>query len=132
MRAYEIVAGSNSIDGLRRCERPDPVPLPQQILVRIQAAALNFRDLLIARGHYMGGTVSANTVPLSDGAGEVASSNHRRHVRPSNLDLQVHRSVDCTLDVCSDEVVHVPGDLGRVAHDVVAMVDAAHLDILGE
>jgi NADPH:quinone reductase-like Zn-dependent oxidoreductase len=71
MRAYEIVAGSNTLDGLRRCERPNPEPLPAQILVRIQAASLNYRDLLIARGHYMGGAVSANTIPLSDGAGEV-------------------------------------------------------------
>lgn len=73
MRAYEIVAGSSTLDGLRRCERPDPAPLSNQILVRIQAASLNFRDLLIARGHYMGGTVSANTIPLSDGAGEVVA-----------------------------------------------------------
>ena len=71
MRAYEIVAGSSTLDGLRRCERPNPEPLPTQILVRIQAASLNYRDLLIARGHYMGGAVSANTTPLSDGAGEV-------------------------------------------------------------
>jgi NADPH:quinone reductase-like Zn-dependent oxidoreductase len=71
MRAYEIVAGSSTVDGLRRCERPEPKPQPTQILVRIQAASLNFRDLLIARGHYMGGTVTANTIPLSDGAGEV-------------------------------------------------------------
>ena len=55
MRAYEIAAGSSSLDGLRRCERPDPKPLPTQILVRMQAASLNYRDLLIARGHYMGG-----------------------------------------------------------------------------
>jgi NADPH:quinone reductase-like Zn-dependent oxidoreductase len=73
MRAYEIVAGSSTLDGLRRCERPDPKPQSTQILVRIQAASLNYRDLLIARGHYMGGTVAANTVPLSDGAGEVVA-----------------------------------------------------------
>lgn len=73
MRAYEIVAGSSSLDGLRRCERPDPTPSPTQILVRVQAASLNFRDLLVARGHYMGGTVTANTIPLSDGAGEVVA-----------------------------------------------------------
>jgi NADPH:quinone reductase-like Zn-dependent oxidoreductase len=73
MRAYEIVAGSSSLDGLRRCERPDPVPRSTQILVRIQAASLNYRDLMIARGHYMGGTVTANTIPLSDGAGEVVA-----------------------------------------------------------
>ncbi len=71
MRAYEIVAGSSSLDGLRRCERPDPKPLPTQILVRMQATSLNYRDLLIPRGHYMGGAVAVNTIPMSDGAGEV-------------------------------------------------------------
>jgi NADPH:quinone reductase-like Zn-dependent oxidoreductase len=73
MRAYEIIAGSTSIDGLRRCERPDPKPLPSQILVRVQAASLNFRDLAITRGQYMGGPISANVIPLSDGAGEVVA-----------------------------------------------------------
>ncbi|HEY3657055.1 MAG TPA: hypothetical protein VGL34_18950 [Steroidobacteraceae bacterium] len=53
MHAYEIAAGSSTLDGLRRCERPDPIPLPNQILVRIQAASLNYRDLLIARGQYI-------------------------------------------------------------------------------
>lgn len=71
MRAYEIVAGSSGLDGLRRCERPDPQLLPAQILVRMQAASLNYRDLLIPRGHYMGGAVAVDTIPLSDGAGEV-------------------------------------------------------------
>jgi len=58
---------------LRRCERAEPKPEPTQILVRIRAAALNYRDLAIVRGHYMGRAVSANTVPLSDGAGEVVA-----------------------------------------------------------
>ena len=73
MRAYEIAAGSSTLDGLRRCERPEPTPQPTQILLRIHAASLNYRDLLIARGHYMGGAVTANTIPLSDGAGEVVA-----------------------------------------------------------
>ena len=71
MRAYEIVAGSSSLEGVRACERPDPKPQRTQILVRMRAASLNFRDLLVPRGHYMGGTVGVNTIPLSDGAGEV-------------------------------------------------------------
>ncbi|MGC1523505.1 MAG: alcohol dehydrogenase catalytic domain-containing protein, partial [Steroidobacteraceae bacterium] len=73
MRAYEITAGSGSLEGLRRGQRPDPEPQPTQILVRIRAASLNYRDLLIARGHYMGGAVKTDTVPLSDGAGEVVA-----------------------------------------------------------
>jgi NADPH:quinone reductase-like Zn-dependent oxidoreductase len=42
-------------------------------LVRLKAASLNFRDLMIARGHYMGGPVAVNTIPLSDGAGEIVA-----------------------------------------------------------
>jgi len=74
MRAYELTAGGSSIDALRRCERPDPKPGPAQILVRIQAVSLNYRDIMIARGHYMGGPVGSNVIPLSDGAGEVIAA----------------------------------------------------------
>jgi NADPH:quinone reductase-like Zn-dependent oxidoreductase len=74
MRVFEIVAGSTTFDGLKRSERPDPQVQPHQILVRIQAASLNFRDLMIARGHYMGGAVPASTIPLSDASGEVVAT----------------------------------------------------------
>jgi NADPH:quinone reductase-like Zn-dependent oxidoreductase len=73
MRAFEIVAGSTSFDGLKRITRPDPVVTARQILVRLQAASLNYRDLAIARGQYFGGPVATNTIPLSDGAGEVTA-----------------------------------------------------------
>jgi NADPH:quinone reductase-like Zn-dependent oxidoreductase len=73
MRVYEIVAGSSGIDGLRRVDRPEPQAGAGQILVRLRAASLNFRDLMIARGRYFGGPLQQNTVPLSDGAGEVVA-----------------------------------------------------------
>jgi NADPH:quinone reductase-like Zn-dependent oxidoreductase len=73
MRAYEIIAGSQGLDGLRRCERPDPQAAAGQLLVRVRAASLNFRDLLIARGQYFGGSLQHSTVPMSDGAGEVVA-----------------------------------------------------------
>ncbi len=59
-----------SLDHLRKVERPDPAPGPHQILLRMRAFALNYRDLAIASGHYHVG-VEPPLVPLSDGVGEV-------------------------------------------------------------
>jgi NADPH:quinone reductase-like Zn-dependent oxidoreductase len=71
MRAYEIITGSVGLEGLRRCDRPDPKPKAGQILVRLRAASLNYRDLLMVRGIYSAGGQKQAVVPLSDGAGEV-------------------------------------------------------------
>jgi NADPH:quinone reductase-like Zn-dependent oxidoreductase len=71
MKIYEVTVGSRSIEGLVAGERPQPVPGPNQVLVRMQAASLNFRDLAIVRGKYIGGPLTRNTIPLSDGAGTV-------------------------------------------------------------
>lgn len=71
MKVFEVTVGSSSLDGLSVCERPDPAPGPGQVLVRMRAASLNFRDLAIVRGKYIGGPVTRDTIPLSDGAGVV-------------------------------------------------------------
>lgn len=55
---------------LRLIERPRPTPGPQQVLIKVQAAALNYRDLEMASGTYQGQPQHAFTL-LSDGAGEV-------------------------------------------------------------
>lgn len=57
-------------DGLRRVEDQRPEPGPGQVLLRMRAAAVNYRDLAIASGHYHVG-VAPPLTPLSDGAGEV-------------------------------------------------------------
>ena len=51
-------------------ERPDPKPGHRQVLVKVKACSLNFRDLGIVRGSYRM-PVRENVIPLSDGAGEV-------------------------------------------------------------
>jgi NADPH:quinone reductase-like Zn-dependent oxidoreductase len=71
MKAFEVIAGSSSLDGLVAVDRPMPEPGPTEVLVRMQAASLNFRDIAIVRGKYIGGPVTKNTIPLSDGAGVV-------------------------------------------------------------
>jgi NADPH:quinone reductase-like Zn-dependent oxidoreductase len=73
MKAYEIPKGSRSLDALRRIERPDPEPGPGQLLVRLRATSLNFRDQAVITGNYFGGAVQRDTIPLSDGAGEVVA-----------------------------------------------------------
>ena len=73
MKVYEIPAGGRGIDALRQVERPDPEPGPGQVLVRMRAASLNYRDQAVITGNYFGGVVSRDTIPLSDGAGEVVA-----------------------------------------------------------
>lgn len=53
-------------------ERPVPTPGPGEVLVRMHAATLNYRDLVVLRGGYRKRQKQADLVPLSDGAGEIA------------------------------------------------------------
>jgi NADPH:quinone reductase-like Zn-dependent oxidoreductase len=71
MKAFIIKAGSTSLDGLQLVEKDKPKAGPGEILVAMKAASINFRDLLIPAGQYFGGPVQEDTIPLSDGAGEV-------------------------------------------------------------
>lgn len=59
-----------ALASLRQVERVRPEPGAGDILIRMAAAAINYRDLAIARGAYHVG-VSAPLIPLSDGAGYV-------------------------------------------------------------
>src|SRR3984885_8987834 len=70
MRAYQLPKGGAGIDALAKAERPNPKPAHRQVLVKVAACALNFRDLGIVRGTYRM-AVRDNIIPLSDGAGEV-------------------------------------------------------------
>jgi NADPH:quinone reductase-like Zn-dependent oxidoreductase len=69
MRAWQLTA-QTGIDALKPVDLPTPKPARGQVLVKVAAASLNYRDLAIATGKYRSPT-RANVIPLSDGAGEV-------------------------------------------------------------
>src|ERR1700730_5643436 len=69
MRAYQLPQASG-IDALVKVDLPTPKPGPRQVLIKVAACSLNFRDLAIALGTYRMPT-KPSIVPLSDGAGEV-------------------------------------------------------------
>ncbi len=70
MRLWRLPTNTG-IHDLTLAEAPIPEPGPGQVLVRLHAAALNSRDVAVARGKYLMSHVPPNLVPLSDGAGEI-------------------------------------------------------------
>ena len=59
------------MDHLQLATRPEPRPGPGQVLLRMKAAALNYRDLLVPNRGYGSFTGNLPLIPLSDGVGEV-------------------------------------------------------------
>jgi NADPH:quinone reductase-like Zn-dependent oxidoreductase len=70
MKVWEL-QNTFGIDSLTVIERPEPRPGPGQVLLKMKAWSLNFRDLLVVKGQY-NPKLRLPMVPLSDGVGEVA------------------------------------------------------------
>jgi NADPH:quinone reductase-like Zn-dependent oxidoreductase len=70
MRVWQIP--SFGIDSLELVERPTPQPGPGEVLIKIHAVSLNYRDLMMAKGLY-NPKLRLPRIPCSDGAGEVAA-----------------------------------------------------------
>lgn len=71
MKAYVFTEGA-TLDTLRPVDIEMPSPGPGQLLVRMAAASLNFRDLLVVTGRYPRAQ-QTSVVLLSDGAGEIVA-----------------------------------------------------------
>jgi NADPH:quinone reductase-like Zn-dependent oxidoreductase len=69
MHAYQLPKAAG-IDALVKVDLPVPRPGPRQVLIKVAACSLNYRDLAIVLGTYRM-PVKPNLIPLSDGAGEV-------------------------------------------------------------
>jgi len=70
MKAYEIE--EFGIDNLKLVEHEKPAPAAGEVLVRLRAASLNYRDLMVVSGTY-NPRMKVPAVPFSDGAGEIVS-----------------------------------------------------------
>jgi len=69
MRAFHLDR-FQSLEGLVLRERGTPRPGPHEVLVRIRAASVNYRDVMVLRQTYPVPS-PPGTIALSDGAGEV-------------------------------------------------------------
>ena len=67
MRALEA-SPPFGLDNLNVVEQPDPTPGPGEVLVRMKAASLNYRDLMTVM---YGSGSTGPLVPLSDGCGVI-------------------------------------------------------------
>ena len=70
MRQVYRLRKLGSLEGLHLETEPMPVLGTRDVLVRMRAWSLNFRDLMIMRNQYPL-PLKPDLIPLSDGAGEV-------------------------------------------------------------
>ena len=71
MKAYEI--NQFGIENLTLTERPEPSPGANEVAVKLHAASVNYRDLMMIKGTY-NPKLKTPLIPFSDGAGEVVAT----------------------------------------------------------
>ena len=72
IRQWQFAPKGESLElALREVEAP--APAAHEVAVRVRAVSLNRRDLMMAEGRYGRGGTQPNSVPLSDGAGEIVA-----------------------------------------------------------
>ncbi|MBC2778634.1 zinc-dependent alcohol dehydrogenase family protein [Parasphingopyxis marina] len=71
MKAWQLTEGASSLDDLHLVELDKPEPGPGEVLIKVHACSLNYRDQAVMTGNYFGGRTTMPLIPLSDGAGEV-------------------------------------------------------------
>src|SRR3954469_17738994 len=72
MKVYEIRDGFG-LENLRPGDRPDPRPGHGEVLLRVRAVSLNYRDLMVVKGQY-NPRMALPPVPCSDAAAGVAEA----------------------------------------------------------
>lgn len=72
MQAYQI-QDDWKMENIRLVELDIPEPGPGQVLLRMRAASLNYRDLLVPLRGYGSKTGELPLIPVSDGVGEIVA-----------------------------------------------------------
>ena len=85
MKVMEL-RGEWSLDHIMLGERPDPTPGPGEVLLKMEAASVNYRDIVVARRGYGRLTGALPLIVLSDGAGRVVETGSGvTRVKPGDL-----------------------------------------------
>lgn len=71
MQVFEI-QNTFGLDSLTLTERRDPSPSYGQVLLKMRAVSLNYRDLMVVKGLY-NPKLPLPLIPFSDGVGEVVA-----------------------------------------------------------
>ncbi len=71
MKAYEIQAFG--FENIKLVDHAEPRPGPLEVVLKMRAWSLNYRDLMVAKGQY-NPRLKMPAVPLSDGVGEVVAT----------------------------------------------------------
>lgn len=117
MKLYQIPK-PEGIDSLVLRDAPTPKPGRGQVLVRMRAASLNYRDLMVLTGRYARGAPLPDLVPLSDGAGEVVEIGPEvTRVKPGDRVAAIFMQTWLGGDI---EPEHAASSLGGAIHGVLA------------
>ncbi|KAL2844902.1 zinc-type alcohol dehydrogenase-like protein [Aspergillus pseudodeflectus] len=72
MKAVRLVPAANDKATAEVHEEPLPSPGPREVLIKVHAVSLNYRDTALLRGEYRA-KHKKDVIPVSDGAGEVVA-----------------------------------------------------------
>jgi NADPH:quinone reductase-like Zn-dependent oxidoreductase len=72
MKSYHANLGAG-LDGLVMKEHDVPVPGPREVLLRVRACSLSFRELMVLVLGFYPLPIRPDVVPVSDGAGEIVA-----------------------------------------------------------
>jgi NADPH:quinone reductase-like Zn-dependent oxidoreductase len=72
MRCYQVEK-FGGFDGLVARERAEPQAGPSEVLIRVAASSINYRDIALIEGHYGGPLPPPGFIPLSDGSGDIVA-----------------------------------------------------------